>query len=240
MKNQAPCYNTSMALELIPIFIIAFIGSVILHEIAHGYVAYRFGDDTAKLAGRLSLNPLVHIDPFGSILVPLLLIVSHAGFLFGWAKPVPVNPHQLRGGLVSYRWVVLAGIATNLCLALISAGVLALATTTFQLPVENVGVIFFALAFYLNVILALFNALPFPGFDGFNFLSTFSAFGRFISRTPLGDPMFMARYGLLISLGLVFLLSSQVIWLRNLTLILLANFFGITTTFFSALSLFSP
>ncbi|OGY52461.1 MAG: hypothetical protein A2951_02520 [Candidatus Buchananbacteria bacterium RIFCSPLOWO2_01_FULL_56_15] len=227
-----------MTPELIPIFIIVFLASVILHEVAHGYVAYRFGDDTARLAGRLSLNPLVHIDPFGSILVPLLLLVSRAGFLFGWAKPVPVNPYRLRGGARAYRWVALAGIGTNLCLALVAAGVLKVVTTVLELPTQNLGVIFFGLAFYLNVILALFNALPFPGFDGFNFLTTFSAFGNFISKTPLGDPLFMVRYGLLLSLALLYLFSTTVSRLIIYVLAWLANFFGITDVLASVLTYF--
>src|SRR3989344_7316105 len=101
-----------MELLILLVSIIAFIGSVIVHEIAHGVVANWFGDDTAKVAGRLSLNPIVHIDPVGSILVPAILMVSGAGILFGWAKPVPVNSFRLRGGPASFRWVLLAGIAT--------------------------------------------------------------------------------------------------------------------------------
>src|SRR3989338_5942179 len=96
------------------IYIIVFLYSVILHEIAHGFVANYFGDDTARISGRLSFNPIVHIDPVGSILVPAILVISGSGFLFGWAKPVPVNPYRLQGGPKAYRLVTLAGIATNL------------------------------------------------------------------------------------------------------------------------------
>ena len=171
-------------------------------------------------------------------MVGLCVWISRAGFLFGWAKPVPVNPYRLRGGARAYRWVALAGIGTNLCLALVAAGVLAAATTVFQLPVKNLGVIFFTLVFYLNVLLALFNALPFPGFDGFNFLTTFSAFGNFISKTPLGDPGFMVRYGLLLSLALLYLFSTTVSRLIIFILAWLAHFFGITETLVSVLTYF--
>ena len=134
--------------------------------------------------------------------------------------------------------MALAGIGTNLCLALVAAGVLKVVTTVLELPTQNLGVIFFGLAFYLNVILALFNALPFPGFDGFNFLTTFSAFGNFISKTPLGDPLFMVRYGLLLSLALLYLFSTTVSRLIIYVLAWLANFFGITDVLASVLTYF--
>src|SRR3989338_10886267 len=106
------------------IYIVVFLYSVILHEIAHGWTANRFGDDTAKVMGRLSLNPIVHVDPIGSIAVPLLLWLSQSGFLFGWAKPVPVNPYRLKGGAMAYRWVTVAGILTNFSLAVMAAIIL--------------------------------------------------------------------------------------------------------------------
>ena len=185
--------------------ILVFLYAVVLHEIAHGYVAYRFGDDTAKVSGRLSFNPLVHIDPVGSILVPLMLIISGSGFLFGWAKPVPVNPYKLKGGSVAYRWITLAGVATNFSLAIIAAIVLKIAVQYFNLEFNNAGVVFFMAVFQINIILGVFNSLPLPGFDGFNFLTTFNWFAQIIRKTPLGNPMFMARYGLFVSILLIFL-----------------------------------
>ena len=193
-----------MELIILVVYIVVFLYSVILHEIAHGFVAYRFGDDTAKISGRLSLNPLVHIDPFGSVLLPALLYLS-TGFAFGYAKPVPVNPYRLKGGSVSYRWVALAGILTNFLLAVMAAGVLKISTQVFGFGVDNIGVLFFQLMFLLNIVLAVFNGIPFPGFDGFNFLSTFSWFSSFIRQTPLANPLFMARYGLIVSLLILFL-----------------------------------
>ncbi|OGY44994.1 MAG: hypothetical protein A3J62_01740 [Candidatus Buchananbacteria bacterium RIFCSPHIGHO2_02_FULL_38_8] len=194
-----------MDILVLIIYIVVFLYSVILHEIAHGWVANRFGDDTARISGRLSLNPLVHIDPFGSIIFPLLLYLS-TGFAFGYAKPVPVNPYRLQGGKVAYRWVTLAGVLTNFSLAIISALVFKIATQVFDLGPNNLGVIFFQLALLLNLVLAVFNSLPLPGFDGFNFLTTFDIFGRFISKTPIGNPLFMVRYGLLVSLLILFLI----------------------------------
>ncbi|HEX9146941.1 MAG TPA: site-2 protease family protein, partial [Candidatus Binatia bacterium] len=92
--------------------------AIIFHEVAHGWVAYRLGDPTAARMGRLTLNPIAHIDLFGTILIPLLLIISRSPFLFGYAKPVPVNFHNLRNPKRDMIWVALAGPVTNLLLAL--------------------------------------------------------------------------------------------------------------------------
>ena len=209
------------------IFVVAFIGSVILHEVAHGYVANLFGDDTAKVSGRLSLNPLVHIDPVGSILVPLLLYISNAGFLFGWAKPVPVNPYRLKGTPASYRWVSLAGVFTNFALALIAALVIKVTTQYLDLGINNLGVLFFVALLQINIILAVFNSLPLPGFDGWNFLTTFSPVANLMSQTPLANPLLMARYGLVISLVLLFALMPVVSLIFHYVLGLFSTIFGI-------------
>jgi len=93
--------------------------SVVIHEVSHGYAAYSLGDPTAKYEGRLTLNPLRHLDMFGSVLLPFILYITHAGFIFGWAKPVPYNPHNLRPGRWSEAQVAIAGPFSNLCLALV-------------------------------------------------------------------------------------------------------------------------
>src|SRR3989344_3889746 len=209
------------------IYIVVFIGSVILHEIAHGFVANFFADDTARIAGRLSLNPVVHIDPVGSILVPLLLFVSNSGFLFGWAKPVPVNAYRLRGGASAYRLVSLAGIATNLILAIIGILMLKLTTQTLLIPANNLGVFFFQLLFQINLVLAVFNLMPLPGFDGYNFLTTFSQIGRLISQTPLGNPLFMMRYGLVVSILLLFLVLPIIFLIINYIFGIFIKVFGL-------------
>ena len=208
------------------IFIVVFLYSVILHEIAHGWVANYYGDDTARISGRLSLNPLVHIDPFGSILMPALLYFS-TGFAFGYAKPVPVNPVRLRGGAASYRMVALAGIVTNLVLAAMAGLVLKIATQQFGLPFNNLGVVFFQTAFLLNIVLGVFNAIPLPGFDGFNFLTSFGGVGSFVSRTPLGNPYFMARYGMFVSLMLLLLFWRPIQQLIYFFLNIFLRIFGL-------------
>ena len=131
-----------------------------LHEISHGAVALAFGDDTAKRAGRLTLNPIAHVDPFGTVILPVLLALTGAG-MFGWAKPVPVNPAQLRNPRQQALLVSLAGPATNIALALLAAVAL-----RGHLVHGGDGLrVVFAIGF-INVILAAFNLLPIPPLDG--------------------------------------------------------------------------
>ncbi len=150
--------------------IIVLIFSVILHEVAHGYMAQYLGDPTAKLQGRLTLNPLVHIDPIGSILLPAILLLTHSPILIGYAKPVPYNPYNLRGrygeGLVAF-----AGPATNILIAVIFGLIIRGAQA--QLGVDLITA--FATICYINLLLALFNLIPLPPLDGSKVLSTLLA-----------------------------------------------------------------
>ena len=161
----------------ITIWALPVLAAVVFHEVAHGWVAYRLGDPTAARLGRLTLNPIAHIDIFGTILVPLMLIVTNAPFVFGYAKPVPVNFNNLRHPKRDMIWVAAAGPATNLVLALICAFVwrsLApmLAGQTNQL--ESSGIAYYLSAVVLmaqsgiliNIALAVFNAFPLPPLDG--------------------------------------------------------------------------
>lgn len=145
--------------------------SVILHEIAHGYVAYRFGDLTAKMDGRLTLNPLPHIDLFGTILLPLAFRLLGSPVIFGWAKPVPVNYHNLRGGEQAYFWVSLAGIAVNTALAIGGAIVYRL-TVVSAFPGSGWLMVIAGYTVLYNVLLALFNLIPIPPLDGSRLLRT--------------------------------------------------------------------
>ncbi len=140
-------------------FFIIVILSAIIHEYSHGWVAEQLGDPTARLAGRLTLNPIAHIDPIGTILVPLILVMLPGGFIFGWAKPVPFNPLNLRNQRWGPALVALAGPASNLLIAL------ALAVIIRWLG-PGAFTSFLALIVYINILLAVFNLVPIPPLDG--------------------------------------------------------------------------
>ena len=152
--------------ELMVFTVVVLIFSVIVHEVAHGWIANALGDPTAKLAGRLTLNPLPHIDPIGSVLLPGLLVASGSGFLFGWAKPVPYNPYNLRNQRWGEAIVGVAGVATNLVLAIVFALVARYAASVGMLEFASLA----AIVCWVNLFLGLFNLIPFPPLDGFTVL----------------------------------------------------------------------
>lgn len=144
---------------------IVLILSIIVHEVAHGYAADSLGDPTARLAGRLTLNPIPHIDIMGSIVLPALLIFSGSSMLFGWAKPVPYNPYNLK----NHRWgeaiVAVAGSATNILLAIIFGLIV-----RFGVGLPETALSLAATIAFVNLFLGLFNLIPFPPLDGFTVL----------------------------------------------------------------------
>lgn len=141
--------------------------SVIAHEVAHGYAANALGDPTARLAGRLTPNPLAHIDPVGSVALPLLLLFTHSPILFGWAKPVPYNPYNLRYGRFGEAIVALAGSATNLALGI---GFALLIRYSGALHLSEGVIVMASITCFTNLFLGLFNVIPFPPLDGFTAL----------------------------------------------------------------------
>jgi Zn-dependent protease len=173
--------------------------AITLHEAAHGFVAHWFGDDTAWRLGRVSLNPVKHIDPIGTILLPALLLLTHAPFLFGYAKPVPVNFRALRQPRRDMVWVAAAGPATNLLMAT-AAGLLAHIVGLLPASAERWFLQNLENAIVINAILAVFNMLPLPPLDG----------GRVaVGLLPdvLAAPLArLERYGMLIMIGLIFVL----------------------------------
>jgi len=154
--------------------IILFVFSVVVHEFAHGWAALRAGDPTAKLMGRLTLNPIPHIDLFGSILIPAFLIFSGSSFLFAYAKPVPVNPNNFRNYRKDEINVSFAGPASNLALSfifLILSIMVASISTTSQLSIFIIQI--FQNGIFLNLILAFFNLIPIPPLDGSHILENY-------------------------------------------------------------------
>jgi Zn-dependent protease len=185
-------FLTTISIAAIPV-----VFAITIHEVAHGWVARHFGDRTAEMQGRLSLNPVRHIDPIGTVLVPALLLWL-GGFLFGWAKPVPVDSRNMRNPRRSMVWVTAAGPAANGAMALIWAFLMMLAQNMdpgmageWIRQMAQVGI-------FINVMLAVFNMLPIPPLDGGQVVTNLLPPGRasnFMER--------VAPYGLFIVLGLI-------------------------------------
>lgn len=141
--------------------------SIIVHEVAHGYAANALGDPTARLAGRLTMNPLPHIDPMGSVILPALLVFTNSPVLFGWAKPVPYNPYNLTNQRWGEAFVAIAGSATNILLAVIFGLIVRFAPAV---GFDAVMLLVAAKIAFVNLFLGLFNLIPFPPLDGFTTL----------------------------------------------------------------------
>jgi Zn-dependent protease len=192
-------------------YVVVLIMSIVIHEVAHGYSAYLLGDDTAKLNGRLTLNPIKHLDPFGSVILPLLLYFTTAGsFLIGWAKPVPYNPANLRKGRMGNLIVAISGIGANLTIAIIF-GLLMKFGPMIGIPLYNLDGIT-ANPFYnittiivmINLVLALFNLIPIPPLDGSKVLFALLPFKyRYVEN-------FLERWGMIILLLFIIFLWSKV------------------------------
>ena len=191
--------SINLLLYEISIWAIPAVVAITFHEASHGYVAHLLGDDTAWRLGRVSFNPLVHIDPFGTIVLPVMLLMLRSPFLFGYAKPVPVNFGALRYPRLGTILVAAAGPGMNLLLATIAALAFHIVgyvpTPEAQWLAANLRN-----ALLLNVILAIFNLLPIPPLDGGRILVGVlpGALARLLSRAE--------RYGMLILIGLIFVL----------------------------------
>jgi Zn-dependent protease len=183
-------------------YIIVLIFSVILHEIAHGYVALMLGDDTAKRAGRLTLNPVAHIDLFGSIIFPAILALTGAP-IFGWAKPVPYDPRFLKDPKKAGGLIALAGPASNLAIAVLFAIIFRVALSIGSDPLTGIAptlesfLIFVSMIIRVNVALAFFNLLPIPPLDGSGVLFSF------FPRSWQGIQELLERYGFIILILIV-------------------------------------
>jgi len=196
----------TLFLQRITLYCVPFLLAITVHELAHGLAAKRYGDRTAEMLGRLTLNPAKHIDPLGTIILPLLLLFSGSGFLFGWAKPVPVNTRNLRDPKTSMAKVAAAGPLSNFIMAIGWAILLAIVAKaqlfgSFNQAVASMA--FFGVSF--NVLLMIFNLLPLPPLDG----------GRIaVGVLPNQQSRALSKlepYGMFIVFGLVYLSSSNIL-----------------------------
>ena len=152
--------------DIIQIFsFVILIFSIVIHEFAHGWMANSLGDPTAKFMGRLTLNPIPHIDLVGSVLLPLFLLLSGSSYMFGWAKPVPYNPYNLRDKKKGELLVAIAGPVSNLMIALIF-GIIIRMLLLQGCAIDNNIIIMFGIIVLYNVLLAVFNLVPIPPLDG--------------------------------------------------------------------------
>jgi Zn-dependent protease len=154
------------------IIIIVFLFSAILHEISHGWMANYLGDPTARLSGRLSLNPIKHLDPIGSVLLPLMLILFNSRVIFGWAKPVPINPFNLRDKRFGEAKVAFAGPLSNISIALIFGLAIRFLPPGGSVFYQSILFVF-AFIVWINLLLAIFNLIPIPPLDGSHILFAF-------------------------------------------------------------------
>jgi Zn-dependent protease len=180
------------------ITILAFLVAIVFHEAAHAWMANRLGDPTPKLKGRLSLNPIVHIDPYGTILIPMMLILLRFPIVFGWAKPVEFDPYNLKNPRKDAALISLAGPTTNFLIAIIISVILHILVYANFVTEPNFIYLLLAQTLIINIILGLFNLLPIHPLDGGKI------FVGFLPETEAHEAdQFLRRYGMLILIFLI-------------------------------------
>jgi Zn-dependent protease len=206
-------------IQSILIWVIPVLFAITVHEVAHGWVAYQLGDGSAKMMGRLTLNPIKHIDPFGTIIVPALLYLASVGFIFGWAKPVPVNFDALHSPKRDMLWVAIAGPGVNL---LMSIGWLIVVVIGNSMKID-ILMLMGGAGIFINLLLTIFNLLPIPPLDGGRVVSSLLP-NRLSYQFDQLEP-----YGIIILVVLLYLgvFQNVVLPLVNLLLGFLSNLSGL-------------
>ncbi len=185
-------------------YIVVLIMSIVIHEFAHGYTAYLLGDNTARLSGRLTLNPLKHLDLFGSVLLPLMLVLMNAGFVIGWAKPVPYNPNNLRDIKKGTFLVAIAGVLANFIIVIIFGLLIRFAPFLISPSVAAPFYQITSIIVVLNLVLVIFNLIPIPPLDGSKILFSYlPARFRYIEN-------FLERWGMILLLFFILFLWAKV------------------------------
>lgn len=177
--------------------LLALMVTVIIHEVAHGLVADRLGDPTARLAGRLTLNPIPHIDLFGSILLPLMLFISNVGIIFGWAKPVPIDLFNLKNPRKDSALIAMAGPGANFILAIVISIVIRLLVNIEHNILATIGIIFFSETVRISIFLGIFNFIPIAPLDGFKIV------GGLLSSEKSKEWYSLERYGMIFLIILI-------------------------------------
>jgi len=174
-------------------FIVVLLFSVIIHEVSHGYIADKLGDPTARLSGRLTLDPRPHIDLFGSILLPIMMILLQTGIVFWWAKPVPFDPFNLKNPRKDSAIISLAGPVSNLLIAIIASILVRFFVSS------SFFYLLLAIIIQLNIVLAIFNLIPIHPLDGFKIV------GGLLSEQQASEWYQLERYGMIFLLALIFI-----------------------------------
>lgn len=216
-------------IQMLSVQLVPFIMAVVFHEYAHGYVANRWGDRTAKDAGRLTLNPLPHMDPIGTVLFPMLNMLTGMNLLFGWARPVPINPSRFRKYRSGLFWVSLAGPGMNFLLALFSAAIFCMIhlwiSHEFYLFEPLIAMAYISVS--LNYALGIFNLIPLPPLDGSKIVEAFLPYEMAQKYESISQYSFFILLALLFT-GVFSILTYPIRFFSHLTLASMASLFQVS------------
>ncbi len=218
--------SLSERIQILSIQLVPFIMAVVFHEFAHGFIANLCGDSTAQKQGRLTLNPIPHLDPLGTLLFPIINMLTGMNLLFGWARPVPINPMKFKKYRLGLFWVSIAGPGMNFLLAFISAiifcAIQAWVPTTFYLYEPFMGMAYVSIS--LNYALGIFNLLPLPPLDGSKIVESFLPYRMAKKYESITQYSFLILMALLLS-GALSILSYPIRFCSEATLLIVSSVF---------------